>query len=247
MSETSTTSTITKVAQRGWRRRTGAVGIAYVVMQLVGVGLMLMAGNPPSFDDPKKYADFISSGSSLFLGDAVLTGVATVLLMVFVIGIRGVIRSAGEGWEWAAALSYGAALVVAAIAFTGAALEATTAMVSTAGTDPTTVRTAWAVTNMLFTFIYFPSALFLGTVSYAALQTKVLQGWVAWLGVVCALLNLAAVLTVFGGTGSYGPVGLLPLILGFAPAGLWILGVSVALLTAAPATARRGAEMASGL
>jgi len=247
MSETSTTSTITKVAQRGWRRRTGAVGIAYVVMQLVGVGLMLMAGNPPSFDDPKKYADFISSGSSLFLGDAVLTGVATVLLMVFVIGIRGVIRSAGEGWEWAAALSYGATLVVAAIAFTGAALEATTAMVSTAGTDPTTVRTAWAVTNMLFTFIYLPSALLLATVSYAALRTRALPNWAGWLGVVCGTLNLAAVLTVFGGTGSYGPVGLLPLVLGFAPAGIWILGISVALLNVEPAPAPRATEMARSL
>jgi len=216
-------------------------------MQLIGVVLFVVAGNPPSFDDPKKIADFIKSGSGLFLGDALLTGLATVVLIVVANGIRSLIRAAGEGWEWAAALSYGAALVLAAIAFTGAALEATTAMVSTAGTDPTTVRTAWAVTSMLFTFIYLPSALFLATVSYAALRTKVLPSWAGWLGVVCGILNLAAVLTVFGGTGSYGPVGLLPLILGFAPAGLWILGVSGALLKAAPATARRGADMAGAL
>jgi hypothetical protein len=223
------------------------VGIAYVIMQLVGVVLMLMAGNPPSFDDAKKYAQFIASGNSLFLGDAVLTGVATLLLIVFVIGVGGVIRSAGEEWDWAAALAYGATLVVGAIAFTGAALEATTAIVSTTGSDAGLVRTLWAVTNVLFTFIYLPSALLLTTVSYAALRTRVLPIWAGWLGIVCGLLNLAALVTVFGGTGSYGAVGLAPLILGFAPAGLWILGVSVALLNLAPATTTRAAEMARSL
>ena len=228
----------------GWRRWTGVLGIAYVAMQLIGVVLFVVAGNPPSFDDPKKIADFIKSGSGLFLGDALLTGLATVVLIVVANGIRSLIRAAGEGWEWAASLSFGAVLVLAAVGFTGAALEATTAMLSTSGTDPAAVRSAWAVTSMLFTFIYLPSALFLGTVSYAALQARVLPVWAGWLGVVCGLLNLAAVLTVFGGTGSYGPVGLLPLILGFAPAGLWVLGISVALLSAEPATAHRGVEVA---
>lgn len=242
-----TTSPITEGAERDWRRWTATIGIAYVVIQIVGVVLMLMAGNPPSFDDAGKYAQFISSGNGLFLGDAVLTGVATLLLIAFVVGVSGLIRSAGADWEWAAALSYGATLVVAAIAFTGAALEATTAIMSTAGTDAAVVRTAWAATDLLFTFIYLPSALLLATVSYAVLCTRAMPNWAGWLGVVCGILNLAAVLTVFGGTGSYGAVGLLPLVLGFAPAGLWILGVSVALLNPAPATAIRPAETARSL
>jgi hypothetical protein len=199
-------------------------------MQLAGVVLFIVAGSPPSFADAESYAAFIRSGSALFLGDAVLTGVATFVLLLVATGIRGVVLTAGKDWEWAAALSFGAVLVLAAVAFTGASLEATTALVSTTGTDPMTVRTAWVVTSLLFTFIYLPSALFLGTVSYTVLRSGVLAGWVGWLGAVCAVLNVGTVLTVFGGTGSYGPLGLLPLILGFAPGALWVFGISVALL-----------------
>jgi len=223
-----------------WRRWTGALGIAYVAMQLAGVILFVVAGNPPSFDDAKSYAGFISSGSSLFLGDAALTGVATIVLLLVATGIRGAVLTAGQDWEWAAALSFGAVLVLAAVAFTGAALEAATALASTAGTDPMTVRTAWVVTSFLFTFIYLPSALFLATVSYTVLRTGVLPGWVAWLGAVCAIFNLGAILTVFGGTGGFGPLGLLPLILGFAPGALWVFGISIALLIAASSAERGG-------
>jgi hypothetical protein len=221
-------------AGRGWRRWTGAIGIGYAVLQTFGAALFIVAGNPPKFDDAKKYADFISSASGLFLGDAFLTGLATVVFILFVLGIRGVIRQAGERWEWVGQLAFGAALLLAAVAFAGAALEATTAIVSTNQTDPTTVRAAWVATSLLFTFIYLPSALLLGAVSYAALRVKVLPGWAGWIGIVALVLNLGAVATVFGGTGDYGAMGLLPYVLGFAPGQLWILGVSVALLRAAP-------------
>lgn len=111
--------------------------------------------------------------------------------------------------------------MVAAIVFTNAALEATSAMVSTTGTDRTTVLALWAATHMVFAFIFLPMALLFATVSYAARQAGVLPLWAAWLGFSCAILNVAAVLTIFGGTGSYGPVGPLSIILGFLPAALW--------------------------
>lgn len=251
MSTSSPASTITgsryqedaKVGWR-WRRWTGAIGIGYFVLQVLGAALFIVAGNPPSFDDTTKYAAFISSGSGLFMGDAFLTGVATVVFILFALGIRGVIREAGERWESLGALAFGAALLLAAIAFTGAALEATTAMVSTTRTDPTTIRAAWVATSLLFTFIYLPSALLLGTVSYAALRVRVLPGWAGWLGIVCVILNLGAVATVFGGTGDYGATGLLPYVLGFAPGQLWILSLCVALLRAAPAAAGRDVAVA---
>jgi hypothetical protein len=227
----------------GWRRWTGTLGIAYVAMQMAGVVLFVVAGNPPRFDDAKSYAGFISSGSGLFLGDAVLTAVATTVLLLVAAGIRRAMLTAGQDWEWSAALSFGAVLVLAALAFTGAALEATTALVSTTGTDPMTVRTSWVVTSFVFTFIYLPSALFLATVSYTVLRTAVLAGWVGWLGAICAILNLGAVLTAFGGTGSYGPLGLLPLILGFAPGALWVFGISLAVLRARSSVEGRGSSL----
>ncbi len=164
----------------GWRRWTGVLGVLWFAIQLAAVVLFVVAGNPPSFDDAKKYADFISSGSALFLADAFLTSAGTVVLLLVLTGLRRVVRAAGEDWEWAAALSFGTGLVVVAIGITGAAVEATAAFVSTSGTEPTMVRTAWLAAGILFTFIYLPSSVLLGTVSYVerACCRAGLGGWV---------------------------------------------------------------------
>ena len=74
------------------------------------------------------------------------------VFIAFALGIRGVIREAGERGEWVGTLTFGAALLLASIAFAGAALEATTAVVSTTGTDPTTVRAVWVATNWRWLF-----------------------------------------------------------------------------------------------
>lgn len=228
---------------RELRRLTGVCGIGYLAIQLVGVVLFVAAGNAPSFDDAKRLAEYISTNSGLFVGDAFATVIAVAVFLVFLTGLRSVIRTLGEDWEWAAALVFGTGLVGAAVLIAGAALEAATALVSTSGADPGSVRTAWAATGLIFTFIYLPGVIFGGTVWYVVSRTKLLPAWVGWLSAISAILDLAAVLTVFGGTGTYGPLGLLPLILGGMPTLVWFLGVSVVLLTATPATAPRGAGL----
>ena len=217
----------------GWRRVTGALGALWFVLQLVAVVLFVAGGTPPGFEDAKKFADYVSSGSGLFVADALLTSVAWIVLLLQFTGIRSVIREAGEDWEWAAALFFGAGLVLVAIGLAGGAIEATAAFVSKSGASPTTVDSVWLASAVLFTSIYFPSAIALGTASYVVFQAGILPRWTAWLGGVCAVLNVGGALTILGGTGSYGPNGLLPLILGFAPAAAWVLSVSVALLAAA--------------
>jgi len=207
-----------------------------VVVQLIGVVLYVAAGTPPGFDDAKKYADFISSGSGLFLWDAFLSSAGILVLIGFLTGIRRLIRAAGQEWEWAAALAFGVGLVLVAIGLAGAAVEASAAIASTAGVDP---RAPWMATGVIFTVIFFPGALLMGSVSYIVFREGILPRWTGWLGAVCAVLNVLAVVPVFGGTGSNGPLGLLPIILGAVPLFVWILAASVTL--AAVPEGRRGA------
>ncbi len=116
----------------------------------------------------------------------------------------------------------------------GAAAEATAAFISGSATEPTTVRAAWAGSQVLFTFVYLPAGIAIGTAGYVVLRAAILPRWLGWLSVVCAALDLLAGLTVFGGTGTYGPVGLLPLLLGSTPIVVWFLAISIVLLGGAP-------------
>ena len=206
------------------------VGIVWVVIQVAGIVLFLLAGSPPDFGDAKKFTSWINTNSGLLMGDAFLTGIATIPLLVLFTGVRSIIRTAGESWEWAAALFFGAGTVTVAVLIIGAGAEATAAFISGSGTEPTTVRAAWAATQMVLTFVYLPSAVVIGTVAYSALRTGILPRWLAWLSGVVAVLELIATLTIFGGTGNNGPIGLLPLILGALPVFVWVVSVSVFLV-----------------
>jgi hypothetical protein len=213
-----------------WRQGTAVVGFVYVAIQVAGLILFLVAGNPPDFANAKLYAGWISTNSGLFMGDAFLTVVASSVLIVLFTGVRSIIRGAGEDWEWAGALFFGAGLVTVAITVIGAAFEATAAFISGSGTEPTIVRATWAGAWMALTFLYLPAAVVFATTSYAALRAKILPSWLGWLSAVAAVLDVLASLTVFGGTGNNGPVGLLPLIVGFTPVVVWVVAVSVVLL-----------------
>ena len=61
-------------------------------------------------------------------------------------------------------------------------------------------------------------------------RTAVLPRWIGWLSAVAAALDVVAALTIFGGTGNNGPLGLLPLILGATPVVAWFVAVSIVLL-----------------
>ena len=222
-----------------WRRWTGVLGLVYVVMQGAALILFLVAGNPPDFGDANKYASWINSNGGLFMGDAFLTNVATAVLLMQFTGIRAVIRGAGEDWEWAAALFFGAGLVTAAILIVGSAGEATAVFVSGSGTDPTIVRAAWAGAWMVLTFVYLPAAIAFGTAAYAVLRAGILPRWVGWLSSAAAVLDVVAALTIFGGTGNNGPVGLLPIILGATPVIVWFVALSIVMLSRGPGAGQR--------
>jgi hypothetical protein len=219
-------------AMQEWdsRRWTGVVGFVWVVVQVVGVVLFLAAGNPPDFGDPEKFAAWIETNSGPLMVDAFLTAIGTLPLLGLFAGVRSIIASAGERWAPASVLFYGAGTTSVAVLIVAAAAEATSALLSRAGSDPATVGAAWVGTEVLLTFVYFPSAVVTGVLGYVTYRTGILPRWLAWLSGVATVLELLAGLTVFGGTGSYGPLGLLPIILGALPVFVWAAALSSVLL-----------------
>ncbi len=223
----------------GWRRWTGVLGLVYVAIQVAALVLFLAAGTPPDFADAKRYAGWINANGGLIMADAFLTNVATAVLLMQFTGIRAVIRGAGENWEWAATLFFGAGLVTAALLIVGSAAEATAVFISGSGTEPTIVRAAWAGAWMVLTFLFLPAAIAFGTAAYAVFRGAILPRWVGWLSAVAAALDLVAALTIFGGTGNNGPLGLLPIILGATPVIVWFVALSIVMLSRGPGAGQR--------
>src|SRR3989442_11760666 len=117
------------MTRRCWRAWTCVFGIVCVAIPVGALVFFFVAGNPPDFGDAKKYAGWINSNVGLFMGDAFLTNVATAVLLMQFTGIRALIPGAGEDWEWAAALFFGAGLVTAAGLIVGSSAEAAAAFV----------------------------------------------------------------------------------------------------------------------
>src|SRR5438128_1600251 len=99
-----------------WRVWSGWFGIAFIAIELVTFVLYATAGAPPALDDSAKLATYMTKNSSLVITFGVLSAVAVALSYVWLLGLRGVIRSAGEDAEWAGAFTFGVGLVSGALA-----------------------------------------------------------------------------------------------------------------------------------
>jgi hypothetical protein len=220
------------VGSMGWdvRRSTGMIGLAWVVIQVASVVLFLTAGSSPAFSDGKQYAAWIGANSSALLGDGFLTAVASLVLLAVFAGLRSIIKNAGPEFEGVAALFFGAGAVTATILIVAQSVQAGVTFISGPNVEPAPMLAVYAVGQILLNLVYFAAAMTLGIAGYAVIKARILPRWVAYLGGVCAVLDLLAGLTIFGGTGSYGPFSLLPLLLGSLPVFVWFLVVSLVLV-----------------
>jgi hypothetical protein len=154
-------------------------------------------------------------------------------------GLRSIIKNASAEFEGVAALFFGAGTVTVAILIVAQSVETGVTFISGPGVEPAPVMAVYAVGLILLDLVWFAAAMTLGVAGYAAIKARVLPRWVAYLTGICVVLDLLAGLTIFGGTGSYGPFGLLPLLLGSLPVFVWFLAVSLVLVRGSHLTAER--------
>ena len=218
-----------------WRFWSGAFGLGFVALNLAAFGTYGVAGVPPAVDDSAKLTAYFAKNASLFLTIATLATVAVGFLFVWLLGIRGVLRGAGDEHEWAGTFTFGVGLVVATINFVGFGLFAAVALESgVAKPDAAVLRTLYqAVTGLTGPLLSIPVAFFLAAAAYGTLTSRALPRWTGWLGWVAAALNAAAVPAIFGGldpNAFYSAAGFAPIVLGLVPLLVYVLGTSVALM-----------------
>jgi hypothetical protein len=228
-------------------RWTGAFGVAADVLLLVATPLYLVPGTPPSLGNEALFAAYVSRSNTIFITIKLTDVVYLVGFIVFAAGLRHLIRRVQPNYEWLAALAFGSALVQAASVLVFDALSGGAALDTFTRPDPSVVRGLTEASLAMNAFEFILTALFLAAVSYAILVTHARPRWTGWLGVGIAILNLAAVTAIFGGsdfmeaviagvTTSAGWYAYINDVRGLAYI-VWLLAVSIAMMRVKPKVA----------
>ncbi len=220
-----------------WRWWSGLFGLAFVVLQVVVSGLFFSAGVPPAPEDATKLTAYFMKNSSSFLLLSTIAFVSVAFAYVWLLGIRGVLTGAGEEHEWSGVFTFGVGLISGALALVGFGLIAAAALdAGSTKPDPVVVRALnEAATGIFGPFGGVMTALFIATAAYGTFASGALPRWTGWIGYAAALLNIASVPSIFGGTDPnqfFSATGFAPIVMGLFPFLIYALATSVALMRA---------------
>ena len=211
------------------RRFSALAGIAWVLVTGVGVTAFALAGTPPAFSDGPGYAAFISRSSAFFLTDAFTGGLGAALLVAFVVGLANALRAIDPRESLAAGLLFGFGIVVAVMLAVVGTIETATVYVATTPAYAALTAPFFLATQTAVVFLYFPGVGFFVTLAASGSRTGLLPQWTTWLSWLAAGLLGVATLATFGGAGPFGPLGFLQVLLGFLPAAITFLAVSISM------------------
>jgi len=201
-------------------------GIIFVVLMVIGVVLL---GDHPDPDAPdQEIADYLgdSGNHTRNIIGAYAWVLAGVGFLWFLTHLRGVLRSAEGGAGTLSNLGFGAGLI-----FTALLMASSAAIAAVAGAvefrdapdiDPDFVRVLPQLGYGMFLFGGgFTAIVLVLTTSVISLQTGVFPQWLAWLGVLAAIVLLFAII-------------FLPMVALL----IWVLAVSAVLIMQGGETAR---------
>jgi hypothetical protein len=121
--------------------------------------------------------------------------------MVFLAGLRHLIRHARQDYEWVATLVFGAGLAFGTLQLVGDALQGGAALDASVKADPTVVRGLFEASYVFYGAIgLIMVALMLASAGFAILATGVLPKWTGWIAFASAAVSLIAAPSIFGGT-----------------------------------------------
>jgi hypothetical protein len=203
-------------------------GIVFVVLMLISA---FLPGNPPKPDDPAgKIVKFVVDENDQLRWAAFVGLLAALVLLAWLGAVWRTMRRAEGGTPL---LAVGAALgaVLAAALFTiGGILMSVVAIIGPERIGSSGTRFFYVLFNALGSGGAMALALFIGAFASVIIETGVLPKVMGWLGVLVALVLLAA----GGGVASTRNVFFVLGFIGFAAGALWVLVISVLMFRAAP-------------
>jgi hypothetical protein len=218
------------------------LGLAAIVVQLVGFIFGLSAGSTPSFNDPNKLLAYAKSAHFSTTTALFLFVIGLTLFIGFLAGFRAIAVSAAPLHEWLAttALAAGLATTVVAIAGVGFGIAGLALAVSSHA-DAAQVRLMAELSGLLGGApSLVPLAFFLGVAGSLGAVTKILPRWLALVGWVGAVLVLIAAFSAYGASdpAAFWSANGYVTVLAILPLYVWTLGASVALVRQKESVAR---------
>ncbi|MFF4444064.1 hypothetical protein [Streptomyces sp. NPDC001502] len=202
-------------------RLTGICGVAAGALAAVAVPLYFVHSGPPPAGN--------------VLARILLNLLTCAALLVFLAGLRHVIRGAGPAFDWPAGVVFGAGLAYVTITLVAASVEAGIVLEHPGGGLDPTVDGPLAHANMLLhgSAARLLTAVLLAAAGYAILRAGVLPRWTGYTAHAIAAVNLAFVPSLFFGTDAarfYSAVGWGNTALTAALLVYWAFAVGIAVL-----------------
>jgi hypothetical protein len=214
------------------RQLTATAGFALVALGLFSTVAPLAMAHPETADPAQKIAAYLMEQRSALLASMYAFGLGwCAVLLVYVAGLRVVLRSAEGGPGVLCSLGFGGGVALAAmLAAMGAML---CAAVFAAPEDAGVAKALFVGSLILANFSAFPTIALVAPFSIVMIRTGAVGKWVGWIGIASAGAHLAASLAL-AEHGPLSPIGLVPAL---APVTflIWSLMTSIVLLRGSPA------------
>jgi len=164
------------------RHWTGAFGVASITLILVAQPLWFIGGTPPQLEETMQFSEYVTRNSAIILTRSLADTLIMACFLVFLAGLRHLIRQARSDYEWVATLVFGVGLVFAMLTLMGDALAAGAALDTVGGkAEPVVVRGLWEASVPAFGAMgLIIMALFMASAGYATLVTGALPRWTGW-------------------------------------------------------------------
>jgi hypothetical protein len=120
--------------------------------------------------------------------------------IIFITGLRELIRSGGAQYEWAATLAFGGGLASSVVILVGDVLGAAAALDTYSAPDPVVIRALTEATLPAVGAIgLVMTVLFLVPANRGIIASRTMPRWTGWMGYAVAVITLIAAGTMFGG------------------------------------------------
>jgi hypothetical protein len=218
-------------------RQMTAVSALVSVAIWIAIFPLYTQGDPSvSLFDGRAIAQDLFRIQTIVLTRILLGLILYVPLMVFAVGFRELVRRADANYEWLGTLSFGAMVVWVGVTLVANGLEGGAVLDGQSGHgDPAVARSLTMGYLLIYnsSIAFIMTGLYMGTVAFATLATRILPRWTGWLACVSALLCVLAIPTMYIGpadpTGFYNAAGWGAALIANFPPLLWFLAVGVIL------------------